>query len=256
MPCERPILRYQRFEGLKDQRPECPHDNESWLTPSECAELAMLKDAVRRRAWLWGRFLSKGLIVETSADDTLSLHHIEICSRDDSGRIVRPRLRIHGNDEEGWCLSLSHTAEAVLVAIGRSAEITVGVDLAVAESLPAGFLSIWFTEREQDWLSDVAPEQTAVCWAIKEAVYKACNRGERFAPRRIEIFPAPADSYTCRYDGWELSQECIIETWQQDGHVAALATLPRSAHVESRRIRASRPRRRMNRVGQSAPPIS
>lgn len=256
MPCERPIVRYQRYQSLQELRPECLHDDEAWLTAPERAELATLTDAVRRQAWLWGRFLTKKLIVEAFPDEVGGFQNVEVCSRDASGRVVRPRLRIDGNSEKPWCLSLSHTGQAVLVALCLSADMTVGVDLAAAESLPEGFLSIWFTERERDWLSDVEPEQTAVCWAIKEAVYKACNRGESFAPRRIEVFPGLAGNYSCRYDGWELPQECRIETWQPDGHVAAMATMPRSVQPGNRRVRGTRPRRGTIQVGQTAPPMS
>ena len=55
-------------------------------------------------------------------------------------------------------------------------------------------------------------------WAAKEAIYKACNLGESFAPRAVELFSDGRASYR------QLSLDAIeLRSWNIDSQLAVLA---------------------------------
>lgn len=183
----------------------------------------------------------------------LALPQISITSRDDQGRSVRPHVSICGRSLP-WSVSISHSQRAVLVAVSTAPEIVLGVDLtdinaieqmihrepqASAPSWTTGFQKTWFTNREQETLVDAGPETTAAVWAVKEAVYKASNRGEGFAPRRIELCLEPT-GFRCQYDGVKIGDDCEIVVRELDRHAAATVLLNRRS---VRRNRASGPGR-------------
>ena len=68
----------------------------------------------------------------------------------------------------------------------------MGVDLVEPVRLGRGFVAQWFTPAERRWLH--SDDFAAVAWAVKEAVYKATNRGEPFRPQSVEVFPSPDGS--------------------------------------------------------------
>ena len=85
----------------------------------------------------------------------------------------------------------------------------------------AGFTRLWFTRAEQEWFDrGGASEIGCLLWAAKEAVFKACNRGESFEPAAIEILPCGAGTYR----GAALTS-LRLRSWEVDGHVAVVASV-------------------------------
>jgi phosphopantetheinyl transferase (holo-ACP synthase) len=54
-------------------------------------------------------------------------------------------------------------------------------------------------------------------WAAKEAVYKACNEGEGFAPRDVEVL----GHERCAYRQVPLAG-CRVKSWTIDGQLAVI----------------------------------
>jgi phosphopantetheinyl transferase len=220
MTLDPPIL--WRFAGLDEFRSRCPGGGQQRLSAKERGELARLRDANRRDGWLLGRVLIKELLREHVLDGDAA--PIEITSRDDMGRGVRPKVTIAGRTAP-WSLSISHTKKAALVAMCPIPGISIGVDLAPGEPAAPGFARSWFDGSERallargDWL------EAARLWAVKEAVYKAVNQNDPFAPRRVRVRRAPCGGYQCTYRGVDLAGCCCIQTWVCGDHVAALATV-------------------------------
>jgi phosphopantetheinyl transferase len=93
--------------------------------------------------------------------------------------------------------------------------------------LGSAFERSWLTAAEAAFLQQNQVDMTvADIWAMKEAVYKACNRGEAFTPRSIEIHLA-ADGTTVRYHGHNLRNRCRVRVWRWGDEVAAVATYRR-----------------------------
>jgi phosphopantetheinyl transferase len=192
---------------------------ESSLSLRERKELAAWKDADRRRAWLLGRMLAKRLIAERLGDG-LRPAAIEILSRDAAGRVNRPRVWRDGC-EQSWPLSISHSQRGALAAFSTADGVALGVDLAAPARLSAGFVRLWFTTREQDWLrgSD-DPGTGCLVWAAKEALYKACNAGEGFGPTVVELF----SNGQCRYRDRHFARD-VLQSWTIDGQHAVMAVI-------------------------------
>jgi 4'-phosphopantetheinyl transferase EntD len=235
-------LRFATFEELLDIAPAA--DSE-WLTPAEQSEFSRLRHPSRRASWRSGRLLAKRLLLEAAAGSVESLREVEILSRGPDGRSVRPEVRI-GGDRVPWCLSVAHSDRAALAAVALEPTTRIGVDLVRIEAVRPGFLETWFTEHERRWLAPESPERVAACWGIKEAVYKACQQGEGFAPHRIEIGPnrlrpipraaaasqqplsVSAQRLQVRYRGVDLTQNASVTCRRLAGHVAVLVTLKTS----------------------------
>ncbi len=241
---------YARLSDLASQR---VFDSRDWLTLAERIELDALGHAPRRRQWLAGRWLAKQLIQRAIGD--VKLTDIQLLARDERGRGVRPRIRVAGRQLPG-SVSISHSQCGVLVALAADSSVSVGVDLAELQpdgsaQFGAGFRRLWFTAGEQQWL-DVDPIRDPTgrivkLWALKEAVYKACNAGEAFCPRQVEILPLNTDRFRCLYRGLKLAPESLAVR-ELDGHVAAIVQIPliptytrssRSATPERHDLRAA-----------------
>jgi phosphopantetheinyl transferase len=191
---------------------------DSWLTRGERAELAAWRDERRRRAWLLGRWCAKQLIAEMVGD--LRAERIEILSRDAAGRVNRPRVWCDGV-AQSWSLSISHSHRGVLAALATDPALSVGVDLADCETFSDGFVDLWFTPGERNWFHETQSSSIACfIWAAKEALYKACNHGEGFAPRDVEVL---ADG-KCSYRRLPLA-DSRLQFWTIDSHLAVLATV-------------------------------
>lgn len=204
--------RYAASESL-DVNGDC----RSCLSAREFAELAGWRNPRRRIAWLRGRMLAKQLIVaclnrpETHA-------RIEILSRDAHGRSSRPEVWCDGV-RQSVVLSISHTDAGILVALAPGTG-ALGVDVTRLGELPGTISKTWFTRAEQDWAaSDGSGGVASLIWAAKEAVYKACNRGESFAPREVEIRANGRIAYR-----GALRRELRLQSWQIDRHIVALAS--------------------------------
>ncbi len=215
-----------RYASADDLDAACRRAGDSWTGARERHELAMLRDERRRLAWLRGRMLAKQLIVtgsDGSSDtglDGVDFASIDILSRDERGRSNRPRVW-WGGVEQSWSLSISHTEAGALAALCVTDGISTGVDIAECQQLGAGFVRTWLTPGEQRWLRESRSADVAgFIWAAKEALYKACNRGESFDPRKVEVLPQG----TCKYRGRAL-RGCELRSWRVGEHVAVLATV-------------------------------
>ncbi|HLA85126.1 MAG TPA: 4'-phosphopantetheinyl transferase superfamily protein [Thermoguttaceae bacterium] len=182
-----------------------------------------------RRSFLVARRLAKRLILSQENRAEPGEATIDIVSRNRSGRGIRPEISIDGHPVS-WCLSISHTDTAVLVALGAEPGVSIGVDLVKNEPLGPGFAAAWLDDEER-CLAE-AGDRLEVCrlWAAKEAAYKAINRGDPFAPRRVQIRRSAAGGYTCVYRDIDLTGRCRINVWPCDDHLAALAVFHPSLH--------------------------
>jgi 4'-phosphopantetheinyl transferase len=130
----------------------------------------------------------------------------------------------------GLRFSVSHSAQLLLVAVGRGAE--VGVDLEWARPLPemGSMAARYFTPGECTWLSRLPParrrESFFLLWVCKEAVLKADGAGLTVPLDAIETMPRAtgwvelmrADDR--RSDGGRWSCRTLIP---ETGYVAAVA---------------------------------
>jgi phosphopantetheinyl transferase (holo-ACP synthase) len=165
----------------------------SWLSAHERDALGGLRDRRRREAWLRGRVLAKRLILLALDAAQLvrdfSESGIDICSRNDEGRPVRPSIRIGGRPMP-WGLSITHTDDVVAAVLATAPGTCVGVDAVPVAAYGDGFLETWMSSSERGWITGTRDVRTAaIVWAAKEAMYKAVNRGEPFVPRALEISP-------------------------------------------------------------------
>ena len=214
-------VRYQSFENIPSALDADPQD---WLSELERRECERFRDEGRLREWLAGRFTAKQLLYEQFVPWTTLWRHVEILSRDEQGRAVRPLVRID-QDQKPWCVSISHSGRGVLVAVSVEPAVKVGVDLAEVEELKPESLVFWFSAREREMLREGEPRRAAVCWAVKEAVFKAINTGESFVPKKFEVFQPAHGVYDCRYEGNSLKDRSRISVWDVDGHVAVTAII-------------------------------
>ena len=204
----------------------------AWLGHRERAELAAWRDADRRRAWLVGRTIGKTLVARRMAKlptpQAIEPSQIEILSRDAEGRVNRPRIWCDGI-EKPWSLSISHSQRGVLAAFTAATDVALGVDLADCGTFGDGFVDLWFTPAERAWFHETQCTSTArFIWAAKEALYKACNDGESFTPRDVEVLP----DGRCSYHETPLAG-CRLRSWRVDGHLAVLATVHSTRNSDS-----------------------
>jgi phosphopantetheinyl transferase len=227
------IQRYASFDlpGPQSAPADAP-DGDGWLSAAERRERDRWHDINRRVAWLAGRRLGKQLIVEvlqcgTGRAESCTSHpaRIEILSRDKRGRGVRPVVTV---DDALFPLSLSisHSTRGVLVALATRPGLTIGVDLAIPGEVRPRSLRTWFTAGERDRFDRADLFESATVWAIKEAVYKACHEGERFAPRQIDVFRCSRGGYNCRFEdyGDKIREITLSEI---DGQIAVVVVANR-----------------------------
>lgn len=201
-----------------------------WLSPAECQAWQNMRSAARRTTWLAGRIVAKRLLRERFAETNrhcLPPAPAEIHIESTGGQ--RPSIVISGRPL-GWALSIAHTARGVLVATSIEPGVILGVDLVCSVGQSAERLAWCFTPAERRWLAEQPahrrmPEQL---WAMKEALYKACQQGEGFAPRQIEVVPGCDPDYRL-LDATRAVRR--VQGWRVDGHFAALA-IAEPRHVE------------------------
>jgi phosphopantetheinyl transferase len=190
------------------------------LGAAERDELARCRDPGRRRAWQAGRLAAKRLVLDHFPLAARPPHEIEILSRDSAGQATRPRVYVRGQ-RMPWRLSISHSGRHVYVALSEDPDVSVGVDLAPVQVYGEGFLETWFTAGEQRALRVAPSAAVATFWAVKEAVYKACNDGEKFAPAQVEV-RRNETGLGCSYRGVDLTGAAEIHAMQCPGHAAVL----------------------------------
>jgi len=120
-----------------------------------------------------------------------------------------------------WSLSISHTSERVWVALSTVRNVSLGIDLTPLQVYGDGFVRTWFTPAEQAALRSAPPERAAMFWAVKEAVYKACNVGEKFAPVAVEV-RRTEEGLRCTYRAVDLAETVDIQSRDYPGHAAIL----------------------------------
>jgi phosphopantetheinyl transferase len=222
-------VQYHAFESLSSFGE--PHAND-WLSDAERREAERYRDEARLRQWLAGRFVAKQLLNEQLLPWSTDWRDVEILSRDGAGRAVRPVVHVQRHPMP-WCVSISHSARGVLVAVSIDPAIRMGVDLAEMEELNQKSLVFWFTARERQRLREGNARRSAVCWAIKEAVYKAVNTGESFVPKKFEVFPRDKSLYECHHEGKSLKGRSLLSVWEVDDHIAVTAIVAESAEALS-----------------------
>lgn len=216
MSAEHSAVRYERLETLVSS----PEADLTWLTGKrERAERDRLTAGTRRDTWAAGRILCRRLLRDCGLVSDSQADGLQILSRNELGQSDRPTVFLHGVRHPVW-LSISHSSRGALVALSTS--VRVGVDLVDLQQLPKGSLWIWLTAEERAWIPRDDFRQQATVWAIKEAVYKAVNTGDAFAPAGINIF-SDGSRYTCAYRGRLLASECTIQVREIDGHLTAVA---------------------------------
>ena len=217
-------LRYSNFS-----QPWEVLDRTDWLSPGEREDLQRYSHRGRRRAWLAGRWVGKQLILETFCESVESSQHFSIRSLDEWFRPTRPTVRL-GKQELPVSISITHSESSLLVALSTLPYVRVGVDLCPLRAMPSSFSQTWFTPLERGQIEQKSggnSERTReICrlWAAKEAIYKACNRGESFAPHQIEV-SWDRETWLCRYHDSVLKDELRLETWEVNDQVAVFATL-------------------------------
>jgi phosphopantetheinyl transferase len=217
-----------RQAALGEWGDDGPGDDDAWLSPGERQTLTALRDPSRREGWLQARVLAKQLILVHERALICDASEIDVVSCDAFGRGVRPRVAIGGRAMP-WSLSISHTETAALVALCTVPGLSVGVDLVHAASPSRGFLRMWFDGPERELMAAGDWQEPCRIWAIKEAVYKAVNHNDPFAPRQVRVRRAWGGEYTCTYRGVDLSGRCRIATWPSGEHVIAMAGVDHSA---------------------------
>lgn len=195
-----------------------------WLSPKELAEGSLYRNPTRRQSWFFGRVAAKQLIASSMGFSLQDPRRIEIFTRNSTGQSVRPETVLDGQQLPG-VLSLSHTDRAVLAAWSASPGCRLGVDLAEPTELSPGFLSLWFTEGEQERLKSAGKDEIVRCWALKEAVYKALNSGESFAPRAVEVRWDTHGVARVVYREVELRSPTHLQMFRLDGQTAVVAAL-------------------------------
>lgn len=198
-----------------------------WLSPAERRAWDRLRDAERRATWLAGRILAKRMLIARLAEtNNFGLPepaeiHIETRSSDGTHG-ERPRVFIGGRPLD-WALSIAHTSRGALAALGCEPRVTLGVDL-VCRQTGGNRLQWTFTAAERRWLASTGRHSEQV-WAMKEALYKACQQGEGFVPGQIEVVPEVC--YPALGPGRIVRR---VQGWRVDGHFAALAVVE-AAHT-------------------------
>jgi phosphopantetheinyl transferase len=160
-----------------------PDGDPSWLSPSEWPDYARLAPPTQR-SWLLGRVLAKQLVrslLAPSAEPSA----LSIFSRNGLGRGTQPRVFLYGRALD-CSLSIAHAGGVVLVGLGTGPQFSVGVDVTAPFQPTQGFLDLFVTPRERAGV-EAGSLNAARLWAVKEAAYKALNRGEPFEPRGIEV---------------------------------------------------------------------
>lgn len=214
-------LRICRFDARAGAWRDAP---QTWLSAAEQEELARWRDPARRAEWLAGRWLLKGMILST-VPSMGSGAEIEVLSRDPRGRGRRPCVLAAGRAVP-LHVSLAHAGGTVWAALSTCPHHRVGIDVVPRGSFHDRATGLWFTEAEQCWLRYACdPSLAARLWAVKEAVYKAANRGEPFVPACIEIGRDNSGRFTWSRDGVPSGPDDTLFVRRTAGSSLALAVV-------------------------------
>lgn len=212
----------------------CHAEGAGWLSPAEQDEFARLRDIRRRNEWLAARFLLKGMLQRSFAGNGgsttgIELCNIEILSRDVRGRGQPPRVLLAGR-LLSWHVSLAHQDGIVWAAVSVDPDVRVGIDVVPAEPMDLRGDDLWFTPGEVRWLRQSNdPLLGTTLWAVKEAVYKATNRGEPFVPARIDVAPDAAGGFTWSRHGIPCVRNDSVSVARLNRTIVVVASVCREA---------------------------
>jgi len=191
------------------------------LSPRESREISRFRHAPRAREYRGARVLSKQLLGELAGLNRADQARIEVLSRTDAGQPTRPRVYCRGQ-ATNWSLSISHYGESLLLAACLDPARRVGVDLAPLDMDLEQPLSFFCGKsRDLPW-SPAGPDGEVRQWAMKEAVYKACNRGEPFTPGQIRWEYSSDEKPRLCYRDAEITSSVEVRSWTVDRYVAVV----------------------------------
>lgn len=194
----------------------------TFLIGHEQDDYLRLKQAHRRTEWLAGRWIAKEWIAEKLGGPA-RVDQIAILSRDGLGRGAAPKVIWNGRILP-WRLSISHASDLVLVSLAELPRMSVGADLVAIEDFATSNVEIWFTRVERAWVNrsarDAQSRRRAAVWALKEAGYKALNRGEPFRPVEWPVFEI-ADGIWSVSNSGKCCRACLIDLGHCLGAIAA-----------------------------------
>lgn len=212
-----------KCEPLSKIVEEFPADYAAWLHPDETVECSMWRNHGRKNAWLASRWLAKRLLAELGHGQPARKRELAVLSQDERGAGSAPRATAHGEDLP-VSLSISHSAEMVLVAAVNRMNQSIGCDITPEHPYAESFMETWFTIGERDLVERHGLLTAPRIWAAKEAAYKAHRNLNGFRPVDFEVSDDYQDDgnlffVVCRTDG----REFAIHSWRLNGHVIALA---------------------------------
>ena len=153
-----------------------------WLSAAELKRFQSIRPAATARDWLAARWCVKRLIID-HVNSRLRMSDIHVESRDGRDRGTRPRAYVTGRLQP-WALTISHAEDLIAAAVMLENGGRIGVDV-TSLGLGESRLDFWLCDSERQWCDrGVHP---TILWSLKEAFYKAINRGEPFRPRQIDV---------------------------------------------------------------------
>jgi phosphopantetheinyl transferase len=194
----------------------------NYLSCNEQIQYASLHDERYRLNWYTGRLAAK-MLLSSMIVPRPAFSDLEIISTNGLGFGIRP-LALCSGRALTYDISIAHSEGAALVAATHAGQSRIGVDLVHIPTMPTNHaLDVWLTKEENNWLE--ADEninlqfRNAALWAGKEAIYKALNQGEGFAPAQISLQPKSKN----RFSGSAWNRQCEISIQCIGNHVAAFA---------------------------------
>jgi 4'-phosphopantetheinyl transferase len=206
---------------------------DDWLSPSEAAQLSMMRIAKRRNDWRLGRWTAKNalalylLYLKVPADPQI-LASIEI--RPASSGAPEAFFQ---NKPAAVSISLSHCSGIAACAIACSRGV-LGCDLEAIEPRSDAFVADYFTTAEQLFVAEASavdrPLLVALLWSAKESALKALHEGLRLDTRNLIVSPSDV---VFDFDGWSpivvrhTDRQIFCGWWQlADGMVRTLVAAP------------------------------
>jgi len=197
---------------------------EDILAPNELNIINSFKLEKRRREWLAGRRAAKEAVLAALSHEGFpdTPDGLEILTK--SGG--EPYVIINGTTRSDMAISISHSNEVALAAVGRSPIIGVGIDVEVVEDRASSFLRTAFTPSERTIFQLISPDLMAFCstslYTMKEAVTKALGIGLSVNTYDVEVLSCEEKNF---FITGENSPESREDQWNVVLHKEAKARL-------------------------------
>jgi len=187
-------------------------EKEEFLLPQELQDGRRYRHAGRYRQWLLGRAAAKWLLLEQAGLNWSSenarrfylLRHPE----------GWPQVFYAGGKELALPLTISHSADYVLCALGEKGTGALGADLEVIEKRSEALIEDFFTEREKVLLQAVSSTErdraVNAVWCLKEAFLKAEKSGLRRRATDVEVLSLG----NLTEDGWHQATVGFSTAWR------------------------------------------